>query len=171
MKLLQPITELEQVNPDWLTRTLHEKGYLPFGRVGEVRQERIYSNNAFAASLRLSCSEETPQSAPGRLFVKIARHQRLIGGQGVTLVHRDTHLLNILYPNQPQTDAVRLVDWQSWWVDTGTNDLAYMMAVIGILSTEPDWSDLYCNDIGAICRLTASSLIAGTIAGMITGLR
>jgi thiamine kinase-like enzyme len=53
---------------------------------------------------------------------------RLVGGRGITLVHRDTHPLNFLYPKNEEVDTVRIVDWQSWRVDTGTDDLAYMMA-------------------------------------------
>ncbi len=33
-----------------------------------------------------------------------------------------------LYPYDETGNTVRIVDWQSWRVDTGTDDLAYMMA-------------------------------------------
>ncbi len=56
------------------------------------------------------------------------RLERLVQAKGITLVHRDTHPLNFLYPYDESADSVRLVDWQSWRVDTGTDDLAYMMA-------------------------------------------
>ena len=56
------------------------------------------------------------------------RVERLVAGRGITLVHRDTHAANFLYPRFAGRDHVRLVDWQSWRVDTGTDDLAYMMA-------------------------------------------
>lgn len=54
------------------------------------------------------------------------RRARVIAGQGITLVHRDLHPGNFLYRrNRPETV---IIDWQSWRVDTGTDDLAYMMA-------------------------------------------
>src|SRR5260370_28138187 len=56
----------------------------------------------------------------------VRRRERVITGQGVTLVHRDPHPYNFLYPRQLGT--VKIIDWQSWRVDTGTDDLAYMMA-------------------------------------------
>ena len=43
-------------------------------------------------------------------------------------MNRDTHAANFLYPRYPERDRVRIVDWQSWRVDTGTDDLAYMIA-------------------------------------------
>lgn len=56
------------------------------------------------------------------------RLQRLLAGQGLTLVHRDLHPLNIMYSRNVLEPSVKLVDWQSWRVDTGTDDLAYMLA-------------------------------------------
>ncbi len=63
------------------------------------------------------------------------RKERVLNGQGLTLVHRDTHPLNFLYPRDGSSSStdevgcnVKIVDWQSWRVDSGTDDLAYMMA-------------------------------------------
>lgn len=56
------------------------------------------------------------------------RRQRVMAGVGVTLVHRDPHPRNFLYPFDRETHGVKLIDWQSWRVDTGTDDLAYLMA-------------------------------------------
>ncbi len=58
----------------------------------------------------------------------VRRKERLIQGQGITLVHRDPHPLNLLYSHDVENAAVKLIDWQSWRVDTGTDDLAYYMA-------------------------------------------
>ena len=54
------------------------------------------------------------------------RRERLLHGRGITLVHRDLHPLNFLYPHN--NEHTRIVDWDAWRVDTGTDDLAYMMA-------------------------------------------
>lgn len=56
------------------------------------------------------------------------RTERVLQGQGITIVHRDPHPLNFLYPHNNQKHTVKLIDWQSWRVDTGTDDLAYLMA-------------------------------------------
>ena len=55
------------------------------------------------------------------------RTARLARGQGVTLVHRDTHTANFLFPKAFE-DAVRITDWQSWRIDCATDDLALFMA-------------------------------------------
>jgi thiamine kinase-like enzyme len=51
------------------------------------------------------------------------RRERLIAGQGITLVHRDLHPRNLLY--SPRESLI--VDWESWRIDTATDDLAYMI--------------------------------------------
>jgi hypothetical protein len=51
-----------------------------------------------------------------------------VRGEGVTLIHRDPHPGNLLYPHHPATATVKLIDWQSYRVDTGTDDIAYFMA-------------------------------------------
>jgi hypothetical protein len=56
------------------------------------------------------------------------RRARVVQGQGVTLVHRDPHPGNILYPRNPTTHSIKLIDWQSWRIDPGTDDLAYLIA-------------------------------------------
>jgi hypothetical protein len=53
------------------------------------------------------------------------RRERVVQGRGVTLVHRDPHPHNFLYSHEA---PVKLIDWQSWRIDTGTDDLAYLMA-------------------------------------------
>jgi thiamine kinase-like enzyme len=52
------------------------------------------------------------------------RRERLLAGTGISLVHRDLHPGNILY--SPRESLI--VDWQSWRIDTPTDDLAYMIA-------------------------------------------
>ncbi len=56
------------------------------------------------------------------------RVERLLSGRGITIVNRDIHPGNILYPRDPVRDRVRVADWESWRVDAGTDDLAYLMA-------------------------------------------
>jgi hypothetical protein len=56
------------------------------------------------------------------------RKARILAGKGLTLVHRDTHPLNFLYSRESGEEQGKIVDWQSWRVDSATDDLAYMMA-------------------------------------------
>jgi len=56
------------------------------------------------------------------------RRKRIIEGKGITLVHRDPHPRNFLYPKDRASGTVKLIDWQSWRADTGTDDVAYLMA-------------------------------------------
>jgi hypothetical protein len=55
--------------------------------------------------------------------VPTRRKERLLNGQGVTIVHRDLHPGNLMYSHRES----RIIDWQSWRIDTATDDLAYMM--------------------------------------------
>ena len=54
--------------------------------------------------------------------------RRLLSGQHLTLSHRDAHFWNFLFPRSKQ-DTVRLLDWEAWRVDMGSNDLASMFAL------------------------------------------
>ena len=54
--------------------------------------------------------------------------QRLTASQGFTVVHSDVHIGNFLYPHDPATDTIRMIDWQTWNIDLAVKDLAYMMA-------------------------------------------
>ena len=56
------------------------------------------------------------------------RRERVVQGKGVTLVHRDPHQGNIFYPRNPATHPIKLIDWQTWRIDPGTDDLAYLIA-------------------------------------------
>ncbi|MFN8488454.1 MAG: aminoglycoside phosphotransferase family protein [Caldilineaceae bacterium] len=58
-----------------------------------------------------------------------ALHRKRLGqGRDFTLVHRDPHPGNILYPHHSVKHSIKLVDWQSWRIDPGTDDLAYLIA-------------------------------------------
>jgi thiamine kinase-like enzyme len=46
-----------------------------------------------------------------------------------TLVQGDAHVWNLLYPLDGTSGSIRLIDWDSWRIDTPTDDLAYMMAL------------------------------------------
>src|SRR5262245_33711456 len=47
----------------------------------------------------------------------------------LTLIHGDPHIGNFLYPREAAKDRLRTLDWKSWHIDVGPNDMAHMMAV------------------------------------------
>jgi thiamine kinase-like enzyme len=50
--------------------------------------------------------------------------------RNLTLIHGDAHPWNFFLPRAGAGEAVRLIDWESWGIDTATDDLAYMMAML-----------------------------------------
>ena len=62
------------------------------------------------------------ESAP-QLLARYRTHRDL------TIVSGDAHVWNLLYPREPSSSDVRLIDWSGWRIDTATDDLAYMMAL------------------------------------------
>ncbi len=57
-----------------------------------------------------------------RLFARYQSRRHL------TIVQGDAHVWNCFLPRDGGTD-IRLFDWDSWQINTGTTDLAYMMAI------------------------------------------
>jgi hypothetical protein len=49
--------------------------------------------------------------------------------ENCTVAHGDAHVWNLLYPREGVDGSVRLMDWASWRLGRGVNDIAYMMAV------------------------------------------
>ena len=49
--------------------------------------------------------------------------------ENCTVAHGDAHVWNLLYPRAGIDGSVRLMDWASWRLGRGVNDIAYMMAV------------------------------------------
>jgi len=62
-------------------------------------------------------------AASPRLLARYRTHR------DVTIVNGDSHVWNVLYPREPSSSDIRLIDWSGWRIDTATDDLAYMMAV------------------------------------------
>ena len=48
--------------------------------------------------------------------------------RNLTVIHGDAHPWNFLLPRD--AGSVRLIDWENWSIDTATDDLAYMMAML-----------------------------------------
>jgi len=71
-----------------------------------------------------------------RLFEKVLSSwpfsilsERLNERRGITLIHRDAHAWNFLYPRNPEHDRVRIIDWHEWGIGMGTNDLTEMIVL------------------------------------------
>ena len=59
-----------------------------------------------------------------RLLARYHTHRNL------TIIHGDAHSWNFFLPRNGVSGDVRLIDWESWSIDTATDDLAYMMAML-----------------------------------------
>ena len=55
--------------------------------------------------------------------------QRYLSHRNVTIAHGDAHVWNCMLPRDAESDDARLFDWDSWHIDAGTSDLAYMIAM------------------------------------------
>jgi hypothetical protein len=62
------------------------------------------------------------------------RAPRLLGRyesrSNLTITHGDAHSWNFFLPRVELGEGVRLLDWEGWSIDTATDDLAYMMAML-----------------------------------------
>jgi hypothetical protein len=66
----------------------------------------------------------------GRLLDAAPRlRHRYLSRRNVTIVHGDAHVWNCLLPRDHEADGARFFDWDSWRIDVGSSDLAYMMAM------------------------------------------
>ena len=69
-----------------------------------------------------------------RLYERLFAEAERLGAEAratrpVTIVQGDAHAWNCFLPRSGALDGARLFDWDAWRVDTGTDDLAYMMAL------------------------------------------
>lgn len=70
-----------------------------------------------------------------QIYEKVMPHlerllmDRFADASTLTLVHNDPHAGNFLYPHDPVSSDVRILDWKSLEVTYGTDVLAHMMAV------------------------------------------
>ena len=71
----QVITGIEQVTPDWLTDVLRKAGALETGQVVNVETESKATYTATAIPMTVHYSQDAPQTAPTRLFLKLGRRK------------------------------------------------------------------------------------------------
>lgn len=58
----------------------------------------------------------------------LAPWMRLVDCRALTLAHGDAHTWNFLFPRSGRGDPY-LIDWQTWHLDLGARDLAFMIAL------------------------------------------
>jgi hypothetical protein len=92
------ITDIDQIDPAWLTRVLRERDVLMYGQVAAVRKQAIHANTATAARLEIDYSDAAPPSAPRQLFAKLG--QRRI----------EVEFYNRITPAMPESPAPRCYD-------------------------------------------------------------
>lgn len=73
------ITDAEQATPEWLTRVLGEKGDLDRGKVTSAQKSSQSTITSVISHLELSYSDDSPKSAPRRLFLKISKPDAPLG--------------------------------------------------------------------------------------------
>ncbi len=49
--------------------------------------------------------------------------------QTATVTHGDSHYWNFLFPRNKEENQCVIIDWQSWGIGLGAEDLAYMIAL------------------------------------------
>ena len=81
---------------------------------------------------RAEVGERLSPTARAALAAVVAGHASLLRRQAagnLTVAHGDAHAWNFMHPLTPTTDRARLIDWECWDIEPGTNDLASLMAV------------------------------------------
>lgn len=58
--------------------------------------------------------------------IEFEKYARIQENNLTTLLHRDAHLKNLLYPRK-NTDTAKIVDWQFWGIGIGTYDLRHLL--------------------------------------------
>lgn len=86
----------------------------------------------FLSPARLKLYERILASIPEQR--DLSGKRRLTEARNLTVIHEDAHTGNAFFPRNPETDEPFLIDWQSWRVQAGTNDIAYLP----LLSWYPD---------------------------------
>ena len=106
------------------------------GAWGDVSGDFERQREEFAKRLRGFADSLGDRLAPERLHI----YERLLDAwprlleryrthRGMTICHGDAHVWNVFHPRDPAKETIRLFDWDSWRLDTGSDDLAYMMGL------------------------------------------
>jgi hypothetical protein len=77
----------------------------------------------FLASLGQSLCSEDRRILEQAASATAAMRQHLTSGRNLTLAHGDAHLMNFLFPLDPSSGNVRIIDWQFGLASAGPYDL------------------------------------------------
>ncbi len=75
---------------------------------------------------RLSAARRNIYEAVLEALPRLSKRQQ--HGENITLIHGDAHLWNFVFPRDPATNSVHMIDWQFWHPTIGGADLAFMIA-------------------------------------------
>jgi hypothetical protein len=120
----EPLTDLVQVTPQWLTEVLLACGCLPRGRVSGVQITSQASYTSTLARLCVSYTADAPESAPSRLLLKLSRpdpRQRVVGSEQRRAEVTFHTALAKMMPDPPVAPCHRAVFSE----ETGASDLLF----------------------------------------------
>src|SRR5262245_54005443 len=99
------ITDISQVTPEWLTGVLRQAGVLERGQVMDVELDtRHLAYGSFASRLALRFSNDTPDSAPSKLFLKVNPREARFGIPG--LGKKEPEFYNVVADSMGQLPVV-----------------------------------------------------------------
>ena len=78
--------------------------------------------------------------------------------RNLTIIHGDAHPWNFFLPRDGRNKKVELIDWENWSIDTATDDLAYMMAMLW-------YPDRRRRMEGPLLHLYHTTLLDGGVSG------
>ncbi len=108
----------------------NDLGALPTGE--ELNQEIVHLQASYVEFSRLlgeQLSAEDRHAYELLLRTLPTLWKRRTERAGQTMVHGDAHFWNFLYPLDAQRHPTYILDWQSYHVNRGTRDLAYVIVL------------------------------------------
>ena len=121
------ITRLTLTYSDDAPPTVPTRLLLKLSRLDVVNTRKHFARFADTLGNRLSASgrqiyERTLASLPG-LWERVTRRK------GLTLIHGDANLSNVLLPHDPDQESAMIIDWQLWGISFAAEDLAHLIAL------------------------------------------
>ena len=141
------LSMVDTASEEWVEDRLHR----PEGK-GEVARDLRYHGESDAEGA-LALSERAMRAWPALC------RRRLEAGKGLTFMHVDFHLRNVLLPRDPETHGVSIHDWEGLARGVGVTDLAHLLATS--MLPAPYWRAL---EEPLLARYHAA-LVAGGVEG------
>jgi hypothetical protein len=132
----QPITDLEHLSPEWLTRVLHRQGVLPHGKVTAVHKKSHSTFTARIVRLEARYGEGAPTSAPVHLFLKLSNPD-VEAGYFSTAGQQEVAFYTTVVEAMSEPPTVRCYD-AAYAPQTGHYHL--LLADVSDTHDHPEWS-------------------------------